>query len=196
MQQGLSQRALAKAANVDFGSMSRIETGVQGVGKETIERIAAALHVSLGVLYSEPEVVEAAALRMRRVRILTLKQVANWPGNLDEEGADDRALYVDLGRVSAQCFALRIEDDANAPVLQTGDEAIFDADRIPKFGNIVVAQDLKGTVYIGRFRYNRQDSEHALFDVIPYDPLYPAGLDTRQNRLIYRGTLTEIRRYR
>ena len=193
-QLGLSLRSLATATEIDPGNLSRLEQGQSGYSKEAIEKIAKVLHVSVGVLFAEPGMVQAAALRMREVPLLPPELLSSWRGHgsvTREE--DDANLHTSLTRVSLHSFALRVTDAANLPVLGPGDELIFDPSRQPVFGSVVAAQDEPGKLYIGRLRWSASSTED--FEVVPYDLFFPVADSRVLQKLIIRGTLVESRRY-
>ena len=195
-QLGLSLKALATAADIDQGNLSKLERGEAGYSREALERIARVLHVSVGVLFSETSAVEAAALRMREVPVLTPKELLLWKGSgslaLSEE---HRTLHADLENISRHSFAVRISEPDNSPWFEVGDELLFDAGRHPKANDIVLAQETSGRLVIGRFRPVTVEAGHEpRFDIIPLGLRVPvargAGI-----KLHLRGTLTESRRY-
>jgi transcriptional regulator with XRE-family HTH domain len=178
-QMGLTQRALADAAGMD------------------VERFAQILSVSVGVLFADAEIVEAAALRMRQVPLLTPDQLAAWSGPDSLEYPDNQHfLHANVRNVSSDAFALRLTDGANLPMFGPGEDLIFDAKRKPEMGQWVAAQDAAGLVCIGRFRplaVNLVDGR-AGFEVIPLDRLY-APASSASTHLELRGVLVEARKY-
>ena len=195
-QMGLSQRQLARAAEVDVGTLSRLENGKGGYSPESIDRIAKVLSVSKGTLFAEPGVVEAAALGMREVPMLTPAELLRWPALKDEDFAErDRFLHASLTIVSSHAFALVVNDEANLPVFEVGDRLLFDAARTPKLGNFVVAQSPAGVLSIGRFRPAESPSAaDPAFDVVPETRLYPVVSSIQTTGLKLRGVLAEQRR--
>ena len=194
-QMGLSQRQLGLAANVDLSTLSRLESGKGGYSAESIDRIAKVLSVSKGVLFAEPGVVEAAALGMREVPVLSDAELLQWPKLREENLAErHRFLHASLKTVSRHSFALVVADEANAPLIQPGDQLLFDADRQPRFGSFVVAQGATEAVYIGRFRAVESEKSDPQFELVPEVRLYPV-LSSRTNKTLrLRGVLAEHRR--
>jgi transcriptional regulator with XRE-family HTH domain len=192
---GLSLRALAEGAGMDAGNLSKLENGKTGYGQASIERIAEILHVSVGVLFADTDVVEAAALSMRPVPILTPKQLAMWrgPDGTDFE-IEPECVHIEMERVSRYVFALRVEDDSNVPDLLLGDLVIFDAKKQPRRGIVVAGQDDAGAIYLGRFRSLAAVGNTPLFEIIPRDPVYGAASPVTTKGLAIRGTSVEIRR--
>lgn len=194
MQEGLSVRALADAVGTDPGNLSRIENGKSGYSEDVLKRIAEVLNVSISMLFSEHDVLQAALLRTRQVPILSALQLAAWADPDSFEHEEKQAyLYADMRRVSSFGFAVTIEDDANAPDFYTGDDLIFDVKKQPKMGSVIIAQgdDLK--VFIGQCRLGRR--EHGEFAVIPYNRVFPITSSDEVSNLRIRGTLVEIRKY-
>lgn len=193
---GLSQRALARAVPMDVAQLSRLESGKGGVGQPLLERIAEILQVSLGVLYAETSVVEAAALQMRRIPVLTPVQLLQWNGpDSIEEDDEQEYLHAELRSVSRYSFALRVEDAANAPRLLAGDRLIFDAKKTPARGSMVVAQDNLGGTFIGQLLPLPGPIGSAEFDIVPLDAInHPIASTSHGRNLRLRGTLCEIRR--
>lgn len=196
VQQGLSLKELARATGLNAGNLSKLETGRIGYSREVIDKIAAVLGVSPGVLFAEVDVVEAAALQMRRVPILHYDELKTWRGpDVEAEEEDRTMLHVDISSARF-CFALRIQDQANAPVFVPGDDLIFDARRQPKFGEYVAALNEKSEICIGRFRGPGADAgPERQCEVIPLDPLFPSVLLASSAKAVVRGTLIEARRY-
>jgi transcriptional regulator with XRE-family HTH domain len=196
-QLGLSLKVLAKAADIDHGNLSRLERGEVGYSEDVIARIAKVLHVSIGVLFADTETVEAAALRMRNIPVLTGLELANWrgPGSIVLDD-DRRHLHADLDSVSAHSFAVKVEDDANSPWIMPGDELIFDAGRQPEHNDIVIAHEPDGKLHIGRFRQVAQvASKLPRLEILPLNPHSPIASVRNLPGLIMRGTLAELRRY-
>jgi transcriptional regulator with XRE-family HTH domain len=188
----MSQRDLAAKANVDPAA-SRLEQGKESMSITALTRIADALDVSLGVLFADTVMVEAAALQLRRIPVLTPVFLKEWKGGGSLEFPEDfDFLYGDLRRFSRHVFALRVLDDANLPRFERSDELIFDSSRSPQLGSIVAAQDGNGQVFIGRYRV----SPGANYAVVPYDPqLYPTATPGTHPGLRLCGSLVEHRRY-
>ena len=197
-QLGLSLRAVAEATGIERGNLSRIESGKAGYSHDSLERIAKVLHVSIGVLMSDHEMVEGAALRMRQVPVLTLAQLAEWTGpeSLDFE-EDQRFLHTDLQRAGRFSFALAVADGANLPMLQPGHELIFDANRQPAEGSFVVLQIGKDEFLIGRYRTTRVPSQDdpGEYLVAPMNNLYPTVRSGDRQEFRLRGTAVEARDY-
>ena len=198
-QLGLSLRAVSEATGIERGNLSRLENGKAGYSHDSLERIAKVLHVSVGVLMADHEMVEGAALRMRQVPVLTLDQLADWTGPESLEFEEEQVyLHTELKRTSRFSFALRVFDNANAPQFRPGDELIFDANRQPEDGGFVVVQVDDKEFLVGRFRVLRKasHSDPAEWIVAPADRLYPpvrSGSAAPDLRL--RGTLVEWRGY-
>ena len=113
-QLGLSLRALARATGLEVSTLSMIETGKQNLTEEKAKRIADVLHVSVGMLFSEPGLVEMAMLRMRKLPVLTNEQLHAWTGPEDFEEADEQEyLHTAIKVGSRHMFAVRIVDRAN-----------------------------------------------------------------------------------
>ena len=194
-QMGLSQRQLAKAAGVDVSTLSKLESGKGGYSTESIERIAKTLSVSKGVLFAEPGVVEAAALGMREVPVLTAAELMKWPATKGEDFSErSRFLHASLKTVSQHSFALVVENEANIPILQPGDQLLFDAAKQPEMGRFVVAQAKSGAVYIGRFRRCEPENPNdPSFEVVPEARIYPIAESKKIEGLNLRGVLAEQR---
>lgn len=176
-------------------TLSMIETGKANLTEEKAIRIAKVLNVSVGVLFAAPDVVEMAALRMRKLPILTEGQLLEWSGPEGfEEGDDQGYLYSPVSTGSRYMFAVQIRDQANGPKLEPGDSAIFDAKRIAKPGEIVLAQDKSGATCIGRFRPDTTGTDPT-FDVVPYDRMFPERNGLNPSLLVVRGVLAERRQY-
>lgn len=196
---GLSLKALAAAAEIDQGNLSKLERGEAGYSHETIERIANALHVSVGVLFAQESAVEAAALRMREVPVLTPDELLFWRGKASFHIDDERrTLQCDLDRVSPDGFAITVLDELNEPWFSLNDELVFDAARNPKPGDIVIAQEPSGKCHIGRIRIlpdigSKQTP--TAFEIVPFNLRAPAISSAERPRLVLRGTLCEHRRY-
>jgi transcriptional regulator with XRE-family HTH domain len=179
---------------MDVGNLSRLESGKMGYSKETIERIAKVLHVSVGVLFAEPGIVEAAALRMRAVPRLTPDQLLVWRTEEEIDLGDEQVfLHAALGAISSHSFALTVRDGANAPLIVPGDVLIFDAAKHPGPGSFVAAQAPDSTVYIGKFRGDAKPSRDLKFEVVPCDHFYPVVAAGNPEGLRLRGTLAERR---
>lgn len=180
---------------MDIGNLSKLENGKSGYGQASIERIAKMLHVSVGVLFAESDVVEAAALDQRPVPILSPEQLAMWrgPDGTDFETEPDY-VHIEMDRVSRYVFGLRVGDDANVPELMPADVLIFDAKKQPRRGIIVAGQDEAGVLYLGRFRQIAPDGNTPMFEIIFRDPVYGMASSITAKGLAIRGTLVEIRR--
>ena len=190
----MSIRDLAKVTGIDLGNLSKLEAGKVGYSREVIDKIAKALDVSAGVLFSDPGVVEAAALHMRQAPLLTTAQLMKWSGPDDLEAEDEQPfLYVSLDRASRYVFALKVEDDRNAPAILPDDELIFDANGNPATGMFVVAMDAEGTLHLGRLRELGKVRQDASFEIIPGD-LNHCVSSRERHGLQLRGTLVELRR--
>lgn len=196
-QLNLSQRALATAADMDVAGLSRLESGKAGYSREAIERIAKALGVSVGVLFSETAVVEAAVTRVRQIPVLSADQLAAWTGPDNFDFVDEQeCLFGNLNQVSRFVFAWRVEERSNAPVFDLGDDLVFDANRQPQMGDVVLAQDATKRVVIGRLRELTPTPDGSpVFELVPYDAVYPAASSGATEGLRLRGTLVEIRKY-
>lgn len=194
-QLGLSLRALARATGLEVSTLSMIETGKQNLTEEKAKRIADVLHVSVGMLFSEPGLVEMAMLRMRKLPVLTNEQLHAWTGPEDFEEADEQEyLHTAIKVGSRHMFAVRIVDRANEPALCEGDLAIFDAKRVPKAGDVVLAQNKAGQIAIGRFRPDIT-VDPPTFDVVPYDRMFPEKRSGKPLLLAVRGVLAERRQF-
>ena len=196
-QLGISLRGLAKASGIDMATLSRLENGKGGYSQESIAAIAKALYVSEGVLFADNAVVEAAAVQMRKVPLLSAEQLLAWQGadSLDFE-ENQPYLHADLRRVGRHSFALRMHDGSNMPAIQIGDDLIFDAGRAAHPGSIVAAQDRDGRIYIGRLAPRPSNvGEEANFEVVPSDPVYFSPSPVTAPGLQIKGTLVERRTY-
>jgi transcriptional regulator with XRE-family HTH domain len=195
-QVGLSQRSLADAVGIDVSNLSRLESGKSDSSRETVEKIAEVLGVTISTLYAEVSKVESAALRMRNVPLLTPSQLENWKGPDSVDAAEiSRHLYLDLRRATRFAFALTMPDESCAPLFLPDDELIFDPSRQPKMGSIVVAIDARQRVIIGRLRMGEsKGSAERSFGVVPLDRLFPVGNPATYPGLQLRGTLIESRR--
>lgn len=195
-QLGISQRSLSKQASVDLSTLSKLESGKGGYSPDGIERIAKVLNVSIGILFAEPGIVEAAALGMREVPILSPEQLHAWNGFGEAVYRDKQEfLHVALSVVSHNAFALVVTDDANTPEFCRGDELIFDAGRQPSEGVYVAAQGTEPSVFIGRLRFlpsRKTDSQS--FVVIPTNYGYPLVESTQVIGLRLRGVLAQFRK--
>ena len=190
-------KALAAAAEIDYGNLSKLERGETGYSKDALERIARVLNVSVGVLFAEEAQVEAAALRMRNVPVLTETQLKQWKGSgslpLEE---DHRHLHADLSRMTRHVFALVVRDKSNAPIFLEGDELIFDAGLQPGRDDVVAAQDAFGGLHIGRFRpLSTKPGAAPAFEILPHDVQGKVASTDSSPGLTLRGTLVEMRRY-
>jgi transcriptional regulator with XRE-family HTH domain len=192
-QEGLSMRALAKAIGIDVAALSRIESGAGGARQETLEKIAKVLNVSVGVLFAEPEKVEAAALRMRYVPILASRELVRWKGP-DVAVYDDQQpfLHADLDKISRFGFALLASDDCNEPALRRGDRLIFDPKVQPSQGDFVVAVTPAERVIIGRLIVRKGEGGDRAFTVLPCDVRAHSAESAEGAEL--RGTLIEVRK--
>jgi transcriptional regulator with XRE-family HTH domain len=193
----LTLQALADAVGMTISNLSRLERGEQDTSRENVEKIAKTLGVSVSVLYSENALVEAAVLRMRKAPLLTAAQLMEWTGPDGEDFPDTHPyLYLDLERASRNVFAYRVQESANEPYLQAGDDLIFDAFKQPRWGDFVIAQDPNGRVILGRLREPQERTETgADFEIVPNDRLHPIVTAERVPGLRLRGTLVEIHRY-
>ena len=67
---GLSQEALAARARLNTSYLSQIERGRKAPSLEVLSRLAEAVHLSLGELFTEGEVCEAREAQLREVEAL------------------------------------------------------------------------------------------------------------------------------
>ena len=127
--------------------------------------------------------------------ILTESQLAQWQGiDSIDYPQGQQYLWGDPRYLSRHVFGWRVTDSANAPLLNPGEELIFDANKAPQMGSLVIAQDAGGAVFLGRYRQIGDAEGKSEFQVIPYDPLYASASSTTTAGLQLRGTLVEIRR--
>lgn len=194
-QMGISLEALAEASGVNSANLSRLETGKGGYSPEGIQRIARALSVSTEVLFSDPEKVEGAALLMREAPVLTPEQLVEWHGadtvNLSKGQA---SLWGDLRYFSRHVFGWKVMDGANIPYLLPGDELVFDGNKQPQLGDFVIAHDREGSVYLGRFKRLPDVDGNPMFEVLPYDNIFPGASSITTVGLELKGTLVQFRR--
>lgn len=194
LREGLSVRALADAIGMDNGNLSKLENGKAGYSQEVIQKIADVLNVSVGMLFSEPEALEAAVLNMRELPVLSAEQLAVWADPDSFDPSEKQAyLHTNMRMVSRFGFGWVVGDEANAPRFRPGFVLIFDAKRQPAMGTDVIAQDRDGRVYIGQCRISAENEVH--FAVVPRNRVYPIVSPATAPGLIIRGTLAEIREY-
>jgi len=190
----MSLRTVADAAQIDPATLSRIENGKTQLTDDLAQKIAKVLHVSAGIFFSDPGLLETAMLRMRKAPLLTEEQLLVWRGPDEfEEAPEQEYLHVSIDHASRYVFALSAGDDANAPEIRPGDILLFDANRPPQFGDFVVAQRRSGKAIIGRCRPDQNAGTAGLFDVVPESRLY-AEVGSKQQSLTLRGVLFEQRR--
>lgn len=192
-QVGMSLRSLADAADLDPATLSRVENGKTQLTPEIASKLAAVLHVSTGIFFTEAGTVETAMLRMRKAPLLNGEQLLKWSGpDSFEEGPDQVYLHTPLETASRHVFALKVENEANEPEMRPGDILVFDARREPRFGDFVVAQHTNGVLCMGLFRRISFVNDHS-FDIVPNNRLYPV-VPSDGPGILLRGVLFEQRR--
>lgn len=193
-QVGMSLRALADAADLDPSTLSRVENGKTQLTPEIASKLAAVLHVSTGIFFTEAGVVETAMLRMRKAPLLTKEQLLAWTGpDSFEEAPDQVYLHTPLETATRHVFALRVDNQANEPEIRPGDTLVFDARRNPQFGDFVVAQHASGLIYMGQYRSRTLVTIEGFFDIVPHNRLFPV-IPSSAKDLVLRGVLFEQRR--
>jgi transcriptional regulator with XRE-family HTH domain len=190
---GLSVRALAEAVGTDSGNLSRLENGKSGYSEETLKRIADVLNVSLSMLFSEYETLEAAVRKHREIPVLEAEQLAVWGDPETFEPAEKQAYLQTDRRVSSFGFGLIVADEANAPKFTKGYALIFDVRRQPSMGSMIVAIDRDKRIYIGHCRLAAPGEDG--FSVVPQNRVYPVISSATTQGLTIRGTLVESREY-
>jgi transcriptional regulator with XRE-family HTH domain len=195
-QLGLNITQFAKLAETDVAQLSRIETGKGGYSAQGLERIAKALNVSVGTLFADGMTIDAAAIGVRRVPVLSDEQIARWsgPDNADWDLDTQEFVYMGLN-ISRYVFATRILSEANAPQLMPEDVILFDPTCHPGPRDIVIGKRGDGTVTIGRFRLHETASENPMFEVVPVDAFYPP-ISSIYTDLRLLGVMIEQRRPR
>lgn len=198
LQAGLTQKQLAEQTKLDQGWLSAIENGKGNPSSESMEALARALHVSIGVLWADRSMVDTAIHGVRRIPVLRLEQVAKWKGADDDDLDWNRTepLFVGLKNCSRHAFAIRIADTENAPALDVGDDAIFDPGIEPWPGSMVVGTSSMGKVYIGRFReMESTDPVQRSFEIVPVNHFHPAHASNQRGGIELRGVMVEHRKY-
>ncbi len=193
---GMSLRALAEAAGLDPATLSRIENGKQNLTEDLAEKLARAMHVSRGMLFADPGILETSMFHTRKAPLLTAPQLLQWSGpDGFEESPEQTYLRTGLEVGSRHMFGYEIADEANAPEIRKGDVLLFDAKRTPRHGEFVLGQNKAGIVTIGRLRLLAHQESSSSFDIVPLDRFFPVVSPSKDHMIVIRGVRAELRRY-
>jgi transcriptional regulator with XRE-family HTH domain len=195
-QMGMTAKQLAKAADVEYTTLNRLENGKGGYSREGLERIAKALNVTVGVLFADAMTVDAAALGIRRLPRFTMEQLRLWEGPESNEfdlDSDER-IVEDIRACSRFAFAVVAEGEANADTIQPGDDLVFDPRVQPRPGSFAVARDSERNLYIGRLRLLSVTGDLLRWEIVPVSRFHPSASNEGIPGLTILGTLIQIRR--
>lgn len=188
---------LSELAKVDVSNLSKVERGLSGYSKESIDRIARALSVPLEVLFAEGSNVNPIPRGSRTIPVLDYVQAGEWTasrgGRPDPEIQEH--ILTDI-RSSAETFALRINGDSMTPDFREGDCVLIDPSISPRPGDFVVAANGDEGALFKQYREREVDSSgKPVIELVPLNSAYPIYRgDVVPLRII--GTMLEHRRYR
>lgn len=181
VQRNLTISNLAVMCGSDVGNISRIERDKQGVSQALLNRIAAALNVTVASLY------EGAA-----------GEVTPTPARSVTSRAEQGSVVISVDgefatTLSADAFVELVRDDSMAPDFKAGEALIVDPDREPTPGDYVVAE-VRGASILRKYRDRGTDSAGSRFELVPLNPDYASLFVDSENPGTLAGVVVEHRR--
>lgn len=104
--------------------------------------------------------------------------------------------YIDVyGRLSSDCYALRVTGDSMSPLMDNGDIVVVDPSRWPKPGDCIVARsELENLAEATVKRYypiGFDESGREVFEARPFNEMYPVMHSVKQKLQII-GTVCKL----
>lgn len=195
LQLQLTIEQLADKAGVDPSNLSKIERGLGGYSRESVERIAKALQVSLGVLFAEDGEDSVALLGRRKVPILDEEHVRVFISHAYRSPISPSIehLLMDI-KDSPRVVALHVKGDSMIPEFRNNDLIVIDPDIKPNPGDFVVADRPDMGLVIRQYRLLSYNSEgKPVVELAALNPSFP-GFRSDVLPFTIIGTVIEHRR--
>lgn len=193
---GWTIQKLATLAGISAGFLSRLERGKTYYSRETIQKLAGALGISLDSLFVSKSNVEAAPSDWREIPILDYRQAARWTVDSTSQDLGEHDTIMTALELPPSTFALRILGNSMEPKFVEGDIVVVDPTIQPGPGDFVVAAEGNGDTTFRQYR-SGAINEHgdSVFELWPLSPLHAAMRSDRVSLAIV-GTMVEHRSFR
>jgi len=188
-QKQLSQQV--KVSHVAISQWEKEETLPRG---ENLLRLAEALGCAPAFLIDGdgPVFSESHFSGLHQIPLLAQGEVTQWLDGA-RQIKPARLMHNDLA-LSAQSFALRVEDNAMTPAIQRDDVVIIDPCVSPQPGDCVLARH-QSVMLLRTWRQRGTAGDQQVFELAPANIDYPL-LHSERDKLMLAGTVVELRRYR
>lgn len=188
----LTQQALANGIGVSHVAVSQWEKEETVPRGEHLLRLAELLQCSAAWIIDgdgQPFASTHTSPALTAVPLVTLVQAADWLNEqrLQWQQQAVRFLYSDEA-LSDSALAVTLEDDSMNPAYRAGDRLIFDPQRVPQPGDVVLAR----VDDVAMVRIIRMHDEQ-IFSLRPLNEDFPVQ-QSQKSTLELIGTLVEMRR--